>query len=214
MLGGMLGLAVAFGALRLLIATAPASLPRLTQIAIDPLVLLFALMASLLSGLLLGALPHSEARGSAHRAGAARRGRTSSESRERHRARNALVVVQVASGARAARRRRVDDSHVPDLCAPLSPALPARNNFKWCASRSPRRRSKSRCGVLAVQQDIRDRIAAIPEGRSRLVHELRPDGAHPHDRHTPSWRVRERTPRRRGSQCAGTRPCRRVFFRP
>lgn len=96
LLGSALGLGFAYGALRLLVALAPAGLPRLEEIGIDGPVLLFTLGAALLTSLLFGSLPvlkYSAAHlGTGLRAG----GRTLSESRERHRARNVLVIVQVA----------------------------------------------------------------------------------------------------------------------
>jgi predicted permease len=95
LVGGVLGLGVAFGALRVLKAIAPETLPRLDEIAIDPIVLGFALLASLLSGVLFGLVPVLKYSGP--RVVTALRGtRTATHSRERHRARNTLVVVQVA----------------------------------------------------------------------------------------------------------------------
>ena len=93
--GGVAGLGVAFGALRLIRALSPDTLPRLDEIGIDPSVLIFTVTASLLSGLLFGAIPVLKYSGP--RIATALRGtRTSSDSRERHRARSLLVVVQVA----------------------------------------------------------------------------------------------------------------------
>ncbi|HEX4594775.1 MAG TPA: ABC transporter permease, partial [Bryobacteraceae bacterium] len=48
--GGALGLALAYGALQALVAMAPDSLPRLNEIGIDPVVLLFTLAVSLVAG--------------------------------------------------------------------------------------------------------------------------------------------------------------------
>jgi putative ABC transport system permease protein len=94
--GGILGLAVAYGALRLLLYLNPSHLPRLNEIAIDPPVIVFALLVSLAAGLLFGLIPVLKyARpglANALRSG----GRTHSGGRERHRTRNVLVVVQVA----------------------------------------------------------------------------------------------------------------------
>jgi putative ABC transport system permease protein len=95
-LGGGLGLGLAYVALRILVAKGPETLPRLGEIGIDPVVLGFTLAVSLLAGLLFGLIPVVKYAGpnlaSALRGG----GRTLSQSRERHRARNTLVVVQVA----------------------------------------------------------------------------------------------------------------------
>lgn len=95
-IGGALGLLVAFGSLRLLVAMAPAGLPRLGEISIDGPVLLFTFFVSLFAGLLFGSVPVFKHAGARLGTGLREGGRTLSQSRERHRARNALVVVQVA----------------------------------------------------------------------------------------------------------------------
>jgi putative ABC transport system permease protein len=94
LLGGLAGLGVAYGAIRILVAMAPPHLPRLDQISLDATVVLFTLAISLFAGLLFGAIPAIKcaAPGIELRAG----GRSISQSRERHRARSFLVVVQVA----------------------------------------------------------------------------------------------------------------------
>jgi len=95
-MGGMLGLGLAYAAVRILVAKGPTTLPRLTEIGIDPLVLVFTLGVSLFAGLLFGIIPVLKYAGP-HLATALRAGgRSLSSSRERHRARNTLVVVQVA----------------------------------------------------------------------------------------------------------------------
>ena len=95
LIGGVVGVGVAVGSLRLLRALRPDTLPRLDEITIDPVVLGFALLASLLSGVLFGIIPVLKY-GGPHIAAALHGSRTASQSRERHRTRNALVVVQVA----------------------------------------------------------------------------------------------------------------------
>ena len=96
LLGGALGLGLASGAIRALVAMAPARLPRLNEISIEPVVILFTFAAALLTSLLFGMIPAIKYASlqivHALRGG----GRTSSQTRERHRANNALVVVQVA----------------------------------------------------------------------------------------------------------------------
>jgi putative ABC transport system permease protein len=94
--GGALGLGLAYAGLRILAANGPDTLPRLGEIGVDPLVLAFALAVSLFSGALFGVIPIVKYAGP-HVATALRSvGRAFSQSRERHRARNTLVVVQVA----------------------------------------------------------------------------------------------------------------------
>jgi predicted permease len=94
--GGALGLAFAYGALRLLVAIGPAGLPRLGEIGIDPAALLFTFGISLLAGLLFGILPVFKYAGVNAGTGLRESNRSVSAGRERHRARNLLVVVQVA----------------------------------------------------------------------------------------------------------------------
>jgi len=95
-LGGALGLGLAYGAIRILIAKGPQTLPRLSEIGIDPVVLGFSLIVSLLAGLLFGLIPVLKY--AAPEVATALRGvgRSFSHGREHHRARNTLVVGQVA----------------------------------------------------------------------------------------------------------------------
>ncbi len=94
-LGGAVGVAFAYGAIRLLIALGPANVPRLDLIAIDSRALLFTLAISLAAGAGFGLIPALKY-GRARVAAALRDGgRALSQGRERHRARNVLVVAQV-----------------------------------------------------------------------------------------------------------------------
>ena len=95
-LGSLLGLAFAYVGLRVLLAMAPANLPRLREIGIDVPVLLFTLALALLSSLLIGSIPIFKYAGGRLNLALREGGRALSQSRERHRARNALVVLQVA----------------------------------------------------------------------------------------------------------------------
>jgi predicted permease len=95
LIGSVLGLALAYGALRLLVAMAPAGLPRIQDIGINVPVLIFTLAASLIASLLFGLIPVLKYGGSRLGTGLREGGRTLSQSRQRHRARNVLVVVQV-----------------------------------------------------------------------------------------------------------------------
>ena len=94
--GGGVALVLAYVALRVLRASGVEHLPRLHEISIDPVVLAFTIGVSLVAGLLFGMIPVfkyarpqlSNALGSG--------GRSVSQSKERHRARSLLVIVQVA----------------------------------------------------------------------------------------------------------------------
>jgi predicted permease len=94
--GGVLGLGLAYAGLKILVSIAPASLPRLQDIYIDPRVLLFTLTLSLLAGLLFGLIPVMKYGAPSMAAVLRAGGRTLSQSKERHRVRNTLVVLQVA----------------------------------------------------------------------------------------------------------------------
>ncbi|MDT7816833.1 MAG: putative transport system permease protein [Acidobacteriaceae bacterium] len=94
--GSLLGLVLAYGGLRLLVAVAPTGLPRVQEIGIDIPVLLFTLGLSLFTSLLIGFIPVLKYAGATATSGLREGGRALSQSRERHRARKTLVVVQVA----------------------------------------------------------------------------------------------------------------------
>ena len=94
--GGALGLGFAYGSLRVLVAMAPAGLPRLGEIGINAPVLLFTLLVSLFASLLFGSIPIFKYAGGRLGTGLREGGRSLSQSRERHHARSALVIVQVA----------------------------------------------------------------------------------------------------------------------
>lgn len=57
LLAGLVGIGVAFVTLRAVVALAPASIPRLESVAIDPMALVFATALSLLIGVLVGVVP-------------------------------------------------------------------------------------------------------------------------------------------------------------
>jgi predicted permease len=95
-IGSALGLAFAWGALHLLIAIAPAGLPRLHDIGIDLPVLAFTLLVSIGCSLLFGSIPALRYANSRASTGLREGGRTLSQGRERHRTRNILVVIQVS----------------------------------------------------------------------------------------------------------------------
>ena len=93
--GGALGLLVAQAGLALLVALAPSGLPRLNEIEINGVVLLFTLGVSLLAGLLFGVIPVMRF-GEPSVAALKEGGRSASDGPSRHRARNTLVVAEIA----------------------------------------------------------------------------------------------------------------------
>jgi len=95
LLGSLLGLALAFAALQVLVALAPTGLPRIHEIGIDLPVLLFTFAIAMFSSLLFGSIPIFKYAGAHLNTGLREGGRALSQSRQQHRARNVLVVVQV-----------------------------------------------------------------------------------------------------------------------
>ena len=94
--GGALGVGLAYAGLWLLTAFGPASLPRLSEISLDGRTLAFTTVLSLSSSVLFGLIPALKYTGAQITATLGSLGRAVSASRERHRARNVLVVIQVA----------------------------------------------------------------------------------------------------------------------
>jgi predicted permease len=96
LMGGVIGVGLAHAGVRFLVRIGPANLPRLDEISIDARTLGFTLVLSVLSGLLFGLIPALKYAGPRTSLALPSAGRTISASRERHRARNLLVVGQVA----------------------------------------------------------------------------------------------------------------------
>lgn len=96
LIGGVVGVGLAYAGVRFLVAIGPSNLPRLNEIAIDARTLGFTFILSLLSGLLFGLIPALKYAQPGTGSALQSAGRTISVSRERHGARNLLVVGQVA----------------------------------------------------------------------------------------------------------------------
>ena len=95
-IGGALGVGLAYAGLRVLLVIGPAHLPRLNEISLDLRALGFTIALSLLTGLLFGLIPALKYTGPRMSAALVSLGRTASVSRERQRVRSVLVIVQVA----------------------------------------------------------------------------------------------------------------------
>jgi putative ABC transport system permease protein len=92
---GGLGLAIAHAGIGVLRRISPARLPRVDEIGVDPTVLLFTLAISVLSGILFGLIAVVRF-GGLNAAVLKEGGRSTSDAPARLRARNALVVAEVA----------------------------------------------------------------------------------------------------------------------
>ena len=161
LLGGVTGLGVAYGAVALLVKLAPQYLPRVDSIAVDPIVLLFTLVLSLGAGLLFGLMPvlkYAAPRVTmALRAGS----RTLSQSREAHRARNILVVLQtglavvllIGSGLMIRTFQALRQ---------VQPGFQDPAAVQTLRIYIPDAQLKEPLRVIHMEQDIQDRLAAIP----------------------------------------------------
>jgi predicted permease len=161
--GSLIGLALAFGALRILIAMKPTGLPRLNEIGIDGPVLLFTFGLALFVSLVIGLMPAIKYAGVSLHSGLREGGRAMSQSRERHRTRKALVVVQVGLAV------------VLLICSGLmirtfqalvyvSPGFTDPDALQVFHLFIPETRvpDTQRDGVVRLQQEIESKIAAIP----------------------------------------------------
>jgi len=96
LLGGAVGLGLAYATLRMLRVLAPSGLPRIREIGIDGPVLVFTLLAAAAASLLVCCVPIFKCIGVSLTTGIREGARGVSQSKEQHRARSVLVVVQVA----------------------------------------------------------------------------------------------------------------------
>jgi predicted permease len=161
-LGGVLGLGLAYAAVRVLVAAAPPGLPRLSEVGLDGRVVLFALIVSLATTLVFGSIPafkyvQQASLGIRLQAG----GRSMSESRERRRASSLLVVVQVAlavvllvSAGLMIRTFRALTNVNPGFAEP-SEVQTFRVYIPDAQVHDPER-------VAHIEQEISDKIQAIP----------------------------------------------------
>ncbi len=173
LLGGAAGLLLASAALPALLRLAGSALPSALVIGIDLNVVLFTLGVSLLCGALLCLIPI--AKHAAPRVVEALRGaaRSYSAGRESHRARNTLVVLQVAlalvlligSGLmiRSFAALRAVDAAVQDPAQVQTLRV-------WIPPASVREFPR----VVRMQNDIADRIAALPGVESVAYASRRP----------------------------------------
>ncbi len=95
LLGAAGGVALAVWGVRVLVAMAPAALPRRQEIAVDGAVLLFTLVVALITGALFGLIPALQA-SRLQLSDALKEGSRGTGGSGRHRVRSALVVAEVA----------------------------------------------------------------------------------------------------------------------
>jgi len=159
--GGIAGVGLAYVGLHALLAAAPAKLPRLSEISIDGPVLLFSFAISLLAGVLFGAI--LVLKYAAPRVALALRsgGRSMSDGRDRQRARNVLVIAQIALamvllvGSGLMIRTFMALRHV-------NPGFSAPQDVMTLRITIPGATAKTGQDALRMEQNIAGAIAAIP----------------------------------------------------
>ena len=95
-IGGALGVALAYGALQMVIVNAPVDLPRLSEIRIDGTALWVAVLLASVSAVLFGLLPAWRSSRTDPQTGLRSGGRSASEGRQSGRLRSTLVSLEVA----------------------------------------------------------------------------------------------------------------------
>ena len=96
LIGGVAGIAVAVGTLRSILQFVPSNIPRLSEVSIDWSVLAFALLISLLTGLLFGLAPAIQSSRSDLSMQIREGARSSGYSAKTTRLRDALIVLELA----------------------------------------------------------------------------------------------------------------------
>jgi predicted permease len=160
-LGGALGLGLAYAALRILVAKGPDTLPRLGEIRIDPLVLAFVLGVSLFSGALFGVIPVWKYAGPRVAIALRGVGRTFSQGRERHQARNALVVVQVALALVLLISSGLMIRTFQQLRS-VQPGFTHPEEVQILHAMIPESIAKEPERVMRIENEIMDKLAALP----------------------------------------------------
>ena len=156
--GGALGLAIACGAVRLVVSAGPATLPRLAEIRVDGVAVAYTLLLSVVTAFVFGAIPlwRSIPLGPALNES----GRGNTATRSRHHARRLLMGGQVAlaltlliaSGLMVRsfqKMRDVDPGFNPDSVLTFRIGLPDRAY-------------PTRAAAVAAHLAILDRLAALP----------------------------------------------------
>ena len=94
-MGGLLGLLLAYGGTKFLLSISPNSIPRVTEIGIDGSVLAFTFVATLLTGLISGIVPALQASRADLNTLLREEARSTTGSRRRRRTRDLLLVGEV-----------------------------------------------------------------------------------------------------------------------
>jgi predicted permease len=159
LLGGTLGVAGAFGTVRLLVAFGPANLPRLEEVAVDTMALAYSTLLTLLAAGLFTLLPMWRSAAAAPALHVAARGNTAAQGS--HRARHALMAVQVALALVLLVAASLIGRSLWNLRS-IEPGFDSRSALTFRLG-LPEREFASPRAVVAAHQTVLDRLAALPE---------------------------------------------------
>jgi predicted permease len=156
--GAVVGLGVAWSAVRLLVTAGPPTLPRLGEIRLDGVAVLYAFALSLLTAVVFGALPLWRSLVIPPKLNEGGRGNTAS--RSRYRARHLLMggqvalalILLVASGLVARSFQKIRDTNPG-----FNPVSAITFNIALPAGAYP-----TRASAVAAHQAILDRVSVLP----------------------------------------------------
>jgi putative ABC transport system permease protein len=156
--GGVLGLVLATGAVRLLVAYGPANLPRLHEIRLDGVTLAFTFALIMIAAFAFGAIPLW--RGAAIAASVHEMGRGNTASRGNHRARHVLMGGQIALALVLLVSSGLMVRSFQKLRA-LDPGFNATSALTFSIG-LPKREYPTRDAAVAAHHAILDRLSALP----------------------------------------------------
>jgi predicted permease len=156
--GGMVGLALAFGAVQTLVAIGPPNLPRLSEIRVDAIVIAFTFGLALITGVTFGVAPllHGAPLAATLHEG----GRSHTASRRRHHARRVLMGTQVAFALVLLIASGLMVRSFQELRA-VDPGFDAASTLTFTVG-LPQNEYPTRAAAAATHQAILDRVSALP----------------------------------------------------
>jgi predicted permease len=156
--GGLIGLTLASGAVRLLIAQGPATLPRLEEIRLDAVAIAFTFALSLLTAVAFGSIPLWG--GAPLAASLQELGRGNTASRGRHGTRQLLMGSQIALALVLLVASGLMIRSFQNLRA-FDPGFDATSSLTFRIG-LPDRAYPTRAAAVRAHNSILDRLAAIP----------------------------------------------------
>ena len=158
--GGALGLGLAWAALPVLLSASASQLPAVLEITIDSTVVAFTVAISLASGFLFGLIPVGKYAAPRLAAALSGGGLWRTSSRERHRARNSLVVAQVALALTLLIASGLM-IRTFDVLRQVEPGFAAPEQVQTVAISIPARVVPEYDRAIQMHNDIQDRLSEI-----------------------------------------------------